>query len=518
MMDIHVIRNGSPANFYESWAVQLNDTHPAIGVAELMRLLLDVHGVDWDTAWACTRRTFSYTNHTLLPEALERWSVDLFGSLLPRHLEIIYEINRRFLEDVRTAFPGDEARVERMSLIQERPQRMIRMAHLATVGGGRVNGVAAIHSELVASRLLRNFAELEPDKFINVTNGVTPRRWVAMANPGLAALINSRIGDAWLSNTESELLRLEEFASDPDFRSQWRAIKLDNKRRLAANIFSRTGLQVDCEALFDIQVKRLHEYKRQHLNVMHILTLYNRIKRDPGIHIVPRVFVFGGKAAPGYVMAKLIIKLINSVGDVVNHDPDVAGRLKVAFLPDYNVKNSMPVYPAADLSEQTSTAGKEASGTGNMKFTLNGALTVGTLDGANVEIREKVGAENFFLFGLTVDQVEDLWAKGYSPRYIYERDDELRTILDQLVSGQFSRGDRELFRPIVDSLLNYDPYLLLADYRSYIECQESVSAAWLDRDKWSTMSILNVARSGYFSSDRSIREYCERVWNVPVGV
>ncbi|HVI82222.1 MAG TPA: glycogen/starch/alpha-glucan phosphorylase [Chthoniobacterales bacterium] len=513
MLRIHGLLGGTPATFHEKWAVQLNDTHPAVAVAELMRLLVDEHALDWDEAWKITHATFAYTNHTLLPEALEKWNVDLFGALLPRHLEIIYEINRRFLEDVREKFPSDEARVARLSLIDENKPRAVRMAHLATVGSHAVNGVAELHSELLKQTVLRDFAELWPEKFCNVTNGVTPRRFVALSNPGLSKLITSRIGDNWLQDL-SKLRGLEPLAGDASFHELWREVKLANKRRLAVLIQQRTGIAVDPESLFDIQVKRIHEYKRQHLNALHILTLYLRLRGDPNAEVPSRTFIFGGKAAPGYFMAKRIIKFINSIGGLVNVDPAVRDRIKVVFFPDYNVTNAHVIFPAADLSEQISTAGKEASGTGNMKFALNGALTVGTLDGANVEIREEVGAENFFLFGLTATQVVELKQRGYRPRDQYERNPALREVIDFVASGALSGGDRELFRPIVENLLGDDPFLLLADYQSYIRAQEKVSALWQDRRSWTHASILNCARMGKFSSDRSIRDYCERVWKI----
>jgi starch phosphorylase len=496
----------------EAWAVQLNDTHPSIAVAELMRLLVDEHLMEWDRAWAITQRTFSYTNHTLLPEALERWPLPLFGAELPRHLEIIYEINRRFLDDVRKRHPGDDALVARLSLIDEEGAKSVRMAHLACVGSHAVNGVAALHTELLKRTVLRDFNELWPERFTNVTNGVTPRRWVALSNPRLAALITEGLGDRWLRHTEEELVRLEPMADDARFRESWREAKAANKRDLAVLVRERTGVAVDPESLFDIQVKRIHEYKRQHLNVLHVITLWNRLRR--GADAAPRTVIFGGKAAPGYALAKLIIRLIHGVAEVVNADPTVSSRLKIAFVPDFNVKVAQRIYPAADLSEQISTAGKEASGTGNMKFALNGALTIGTLDGANVEIRKAVGEENFFLFGLTVDEVEALKGRGYDPRERYESDVELRAAIEQIGDGTFSRGDRDLFRPLLDALLNRDEYLVLADYRAYVDEQDRVGKASRDRDRWTRMSILNTARSGCFSSDRSIREYCEGIWGV----
>jgi starch phosphorylase len=513
MMRIICLFGDGVEHFHERFAAQLNDTHPAIAVAELMRLLVDEHDMDWERAWGITRNTFGYTNHTLLPEALEKWPVDLFGQILPRHLEIIYEINRRFLEQVREVFPGDDERVTRMSLIDESKGRHVRMAHLACLGSRAVNGVAELHSKLLASEVLRDFHEMFPYKFHNVTNGVTPRRWMVLVNPRLSALISAAIGDGWIRDLQ-ELRRLETFADDPDFLTEWRRVKHDNKIDLAALIAQRTGIAVSPDSLFDIQVKRLHEYKRQHLNALHIVTQYARLKRNPSADCVPRTFIFGGKAAPGYVMAKLIIKLITSVAGVVNSDPDVDGRLKVVFLPDFNVKNSQRVYPAADLSEQISLAGKEASGTGNMKFAMNGALTIGTLDGANVEIREEVGAENFFLFGLEADEVHEVKRRGYDPLHYYNSNPALSEAVDLIASGHFSGGDSGLFLPLVESLLERDDYLLFADFQAYVDCQDRVAAAFLDEQAWARMSILNVARMGKFSSDHSIREYCEKIWKV----
>jgi starch phosphorylase len=518
MLRLHGLVGGKPEAFHEKIAIQLNDTHPSIAVAELMRLLVDEHQVEWEKAWHVTQSTFGYTNHTLLPEALEKWPLTLFGSVLPRHLEIIYEINRRFLDQIRVRYPGDDQRCSRMSLIDEKGDRHVRMAHLASVGSHAINGVAELHSELLKRDVLRDFYDVMPEKFTNVTNGVTPRRFVVVSNPKLSRLISSKIGEGWIKNLQ-ELRGIERFAGDSSFQKEWRRIKRENKQDLATLIQQRTGIAVDADSLFDILVKRLHEYKRQHLNVLHIITLYNRLKHDPRVNVTPRTFIFGGKAAPGYVMAKLIIRLINGVAEVVNNDPDVARHLKVVFFPDFNVKNARYVYPAADLSEQISTAGKEASGTGNMKFSLNGALTIGTLDGANIEIREEVGADNFFLFGLTAEQVYELKAKGYDPKQYYDSDPELREAVDQIASGSFSRGDRNLFKPLVDSLMYDDPYLLFADYRSYVERQEQVSLVYKDQAKWTRMAILNVARMGKFSSDRSIQEYCDEIWKVhPVTV
>ena len=500
----------------DRFALQLNDTHPSIGVAELMRILVDERQIDWDEAWAITVASFGYTNHTLLPEALETWPLAMFAESLPRHLEIIYEINRRFLDEVSEKFPGDEDRLRRMSLIGEGNGKNVRMAHLATVGSHAINGVAALHSELLKDSVLKDFYELWPQRFSNKTNGVTPRRFLALANPGLRDLLDDTIGEGWLADLD-KLRALEPFADDAAFRGQWREVKRANKARLADYVKATAGLDLNPDWLFDIQVKRIHEYKRQHLNVLHIITLYHRLKQNPNLDIPPRAFIFGGKAAPGYFMAKRIIKLINAVGETVNNDPDVNRFLKVAFVPNFNVQNAHLIYPAADLSEQISTAGKEASGTGNMKFMLNGALTIGTLDGANVEMREEVGAENFFLFGLNVEEVERIKRDGYRPSaYI---GDELAAVLDLIAGGAFSRGDTEVFRPLVDNLRYDDPFLVLADYASYVEAQERVSAAWRDIPAWTRMSILNTARSGKFSSDRAIAEYCDDIWNVlPVTV
>jgi starch phosphorylase len=518
MIRIHLHTGGSLNNFHEAFAVQLNDTHPSIAIAELMRLLVDKHHMEWEAAWAITQNTFAYTNHTLLPEALEKWPVSLFGSLLPRHLEIIYEINRRFLDEVRLKFPNDKSRVARMSLIDESGERYVRMAHLATVGSHAVNGVAELHSRLLQETTLHDFYELWPHKFLNVTNGVTPRRFFLSSNPRLSSLVTQRIGDSWITHLD-DLRKLEAFLNDSGFRSECKRIKLANKQDFAGYIQKHTGVVVNPETIFDVQVKRLHEYKRQHLNLLHIITLYNRIKHDRDIELVPRTFIFGGKAAPGYFMAKLIIKLINSVGEVLNKDPDVRDRLKIVFLPNYNVKQSRWIYPAADLSEQISTAGYEASGTSNMKFAMNGALTIGTLDGANIEIRDEVGPENFFLFGLTAEEVRAKRAAGYHPWDYYNSNQYLREAIDLIRSGHFSHGDTNLFNPIVDSLLRNDPYMLFADYQSYVDCQDHVSAAYQNTENWVRMSILNTARMGKFSSDRAIREYSEAVWNAkPVKV
>ncbi len=501
------------SSFAEEFFIQLNDTHPAVGVAEFMRLLVDEHGLGWGRAWNITQACFGYTNHTLMPEALEKWSLSLFGRLLPRHLEIIYEINRRFLDQVKARFPGETDRVARMSLIEEGGERQVRMAHLACVASRSINGVARLHTDLLKAGVLKDFYELSPEKFSNKTNGISPRRFLLLSNPGLAELISSKIGDGWVKRLE-ELRQLEPYAQDPAFIKAWSAVKYRNKVDLAALIQSSSGVRVDPAALFDIQVKRIHEYKRQHLNLLHIVTLYNRLRRDPALKAPSRVCLFSGKAAPGYQQAKLIIKLIHAVADTIHNDPAVNERLKVVFLPDFNVKNAQRIYPAADLSEQISTAGMEASGTGNMKFSLNGALTIGTLDGANIEIREEVGAENFFLFGLTAAEVADVKAKGYTPRGIYDSVSELKRALDQIHKGVFSPKQPDLFKPLVESLLAHDPFMLLADYAAYIDCQEKVGTAYLNPEGWHRMSVLNVARMGKFSSDRAILEYCRDIWEV----
>ena len=518
MIRIHLQVAGDLSSFHQKYAAQLNDTHPAIAVAELMRLLVDVHGMDWDPAWEITRSTFGYTNHTLLPEALERWPVELLGAVLPRHLEIILEINHHFLEEVRARFPGDEDRIARMSLIAEAEPRSVRMAHLASVGSHRINGVAALHSRLLTEEVLRDFHDMWPERFASMTNGVTPRRFVKLINPGLSQVLDEVAGPRWPVAME-RLRALEPLVEDAGFRDRWRAIKAANKRALAAVIRRRVGTTVDPESLFDVQVKRIHEYKRQHLNVLHVMALHRRLAKDPNLDVPPRTVVFAGKAAPGYRMAKLIIKLIHSVGDTIARDPRVRGRLQVVFLPDFNVQNAEAIFPAADLSEQISLAGKEASGTGNMKFTMNGALTIGTLDGANVEIREEVGAENFFLFGMTVEEVRARRAAGYRPRSHLEADPELAELLEALAAGAWSPGEPELFQPLVDSLLDDDPFMLLADYRDYVDAQDRVGRSYQDQEAWTRMSILQTARSGKFSSDRTIAEYCREIWRVsPIDV
>ena len=507
-------RNLRLEEFPSVWAIQLNDTHPSIAIAELMRLLIDEENLSWEKAWEITRNTFAYTNHTLLPEALEKWSLPLFQALLPRHLEIIFEINHRFLDEVKKTFPENDELISSLSLIDESGSKYVRMANLAAAGSHTINGVSALHTELLKQDVLKNFFLVSPKKFVNVTNGVTPRRWMQLYNPEMAALITEAIGESWLTHTDTDLKKLEPFAQDAAFREKWRSIKMRNKQKLSEHLIKTSGILTNHETLFDIQVKRIHEYKRQHLNLLHIISLYNRIKANPSLDICPRTFIFGGKAAPGYYLAKLIIKLVNKVGEVVNNDIDVAGRIKVVFYPDYNVKNSEWVYRAANLSEQISTAGKEASGTGNMKFSLNGALTIGTLDGANVEMHERIGDENFFLFGLRTEEIIALKERGYHPRAFYEIHAELREAIDSIVRGDFSEGNGEIFKPLTDSLLNVDPYFVLADFEDYMRVQQKVSEAFTHRDDWTKKSILNVARMGYFSSDRSIKDYCDKVWNV----
>ena len=506
--------------FPQHWAVQLNDTHPAIAVAELMRLLIDDKNLDWDVAWDITSRSLAYTNHTLLPEALEKWGLPLFASLLPRHLELIFEINRRFLQQVRLKHPGDDAILRKLSIIDEEGQKAVRMAHLATVGSHHVNGVAKLHSDLVKSSLMPEFAQLWPEKFTNVTNGVTPRRWMGLCNPQLRGLLDEVIGQNWLHNLD-ELKQLERFQDDAGFLERWDQTKLEAKRQLASYIHRHTSVLVDPASLFDVQVKRIHEYKRQHLNALQVIAQYLRIKNGQGDGLAPRTVIFGGKAAPGYYMAKLIIRFINGIAETVNSDPDMDGRLRVVFLPDYNVKLGERVYPASDLSEQISTAGKEASGTGNMKFAMNGALTIGTLDGANVEIREQVGADNFFLFGKTTPEIEALRKSGYRPWELLDELPELQDVLHLVEQGHFSNGDTELFRPLVENLRGQDPFFVFADFEAYLKAQDEVSSAWANRQHWNRMSLLNSARMGYFSSDRSVREYCDGIWKasaVPVKV
>jgi starch phosphorylase len=499
-------------------AIQLNDTHPAIAIPELMRILVDVHGLDWDRAWDITRRTFSYTNHTLMPEALETWPVALFEDVLPRHLQIIYEINHRFLKMVTHHSPGDFDLLRRLSIIDEGGGRRVRMAHLAIVGSHRVNGVAQIHTELMKQTIFADFHHLYPERIINITNGITPRRWLNQANPGLAALIGARIGNGWLRDLD-RLQRLAELADDDGFQAGFAAVKRANKERLAAILRERLKITVAVDSLFDVQIKRIHEYKRQLLNVLHVVTLYNRLRHGTGGDGVPRTVIFAGKAAPGYSMAKLIVRLINDVADFVNHDHRIDGRLKVAFVPNYGVSIAEAIIPAADLSEQISTAGTEASGTGNMKLALNGALTIGTLDGANIEIRDAVGEDNIFIFGLTTGEVADLRRQGYRPWDHCQGNGELREVLDMIGSGYFSPDEPGRYRPLIDTLLQHgDYYLLLADYASYVACQGRVATTFRDPRSWWRMAILNVARMGRFSSDRTIRDYAREIWRVAPAV
>ena len=505
-------------DFPNQVAVQLNDTHPAIAIPELMRLLLDIEGLGWERSWDICVRTFAYTNHTLMPEALETWPVDMLGTVLPRHLDIIYEINRRFLKEVAIAYPGNTRKIEEMSLIEEGAIRRVRMANLAIIGSHSVNGVAALHTELVRTRLFHNFHEMYPNKINSKTNGITPRRWLLKCNPGLAELIGEKIGYDWVVDLD-QLRGLETYSEDLDFHQHWQAVKLANKKRLAAIIETTCCVTVNPKSLFDIQVKRIHEYKRQLLNVLHAIHFYQRLITHPDEPVTPRTIIFGGKAAPSYHKAKLIIKLINSVGSVVNNDPRIGNRLKVVFIPNYSVSLAEKIIPAADLSEQISTAGTEASGTGNMKFALNGALTIGTLDGANIEIREEVGEENIFIFGMTAEEAAyEKMCKSRKPIEIYEQNPEVRAIIDAVGGGAFSNGNTELFRPLVNDLLSEnDPYLLLLDLESYLQSQQLVGEVYTDQFTWVKRSILNVARMGKFSSDRTIREYAEEIWGVKVG-
>lgn len=512
MIRIHLLKKKQIETLASSFSAQLNDTHPSIAIAELMRLLVDEYRVDWEKAWEVTQQIFSYTNHTLLPEALEKWSLPLFQAILPRPLEIIYEINRRFLNEVALIYPGNQEKLARLSLIEENGAgKFIRMAHLACVGSHAINGVAALHTQLLQHHLLKDFYTLNPSKFKNITNGVTPRRWIVISNPRLTELLCRTIGDGWITKLE-ELRTLENFIHDAQFCHEWAQVKLANKADFAACVEKMMGISCNPHSLFDAHVKRIHEYKRQHLNVLHIITLYLQLKKNPQLDIPPRTFIFGGKAAPSYFMAKLIIKLINSVAAVVNNDRSINDKIKIIFIPNFNVKVGQKIYPVADLSEQISTAGKEASGTGNMKFAFNGALTIGTLDGANIEIRESVGGENFFLFGMTAEQVFELQSKGYHPWEYYHSNPVLKEAIDAISSGVFSKGDPLLFKPIVDSLLSHDPFMVMADFPSYLECQERVSQLFRNPQEWTRMSILNVARIGKFSSDRAIQEYCDQVW------
>lgn len=499
--------------FAEKTAVQLNDTHPVIAIPDLMRILIDEEGLEWDKAWDITVKTFSYTNHTVVPEALEEWSESIMGELLPRHLQIIYEINRRFLEYVREYYTTDGSIISKLSIIREHPEKKIRMSNLAIIGCHTVNGVAELHTEILKKTIFYHFHKIFPHKFQNVTNGITPRRWLKSANPLLSGLITEKIGDKWIKKLD-ELKKLEKFINDKEFLENWRGSKWLNKKLLIKHLEQDYGLQINPESMFDVHIKRFHEYKRQLLNILHIITLYNRIKDNPKQDFVPRTIIFGGKAAPAYFAAKLIIKLINSIAEVVNNDRVIGDRLKVVFIKNYSVSLAEKIIPASELSEQISTAGFEASGTGNMKFALNGALTIGTMDGANVEIREEVGDENIFIFGLLADEVVKLKSSGYDPKEYYKKDPELKRVVDMIASNYFNRKEPGLFKSIVDSLLNVDYYCLLADYRSYIDTQDKVNELYRDLDKWTQKSILNVARIGKFSSDRSIQEYAKNIWKV----
>jgi len=509
----HKRQHESLDNLPNKVAIQLNDTHPSIAIPELMRVLVDLHHMEWGQAWDITTRTFSYTNHTLMPEALETWPVPMFEKILPRHMQIIYEINHLFLIDVMHQHPGDGDMLSRMSIIDESGDKRIRMAHLAIVGSHKVNGVAQIHTNLMKQTIFADFDRFYPGKIVNMTNGITPRRWLNQANPRLAKLISTHIGCNWIKDLK-QLKQLTPLAEDTDFCTEFARAKRANKERFAAFMLKNHKISINVDSLFDVQIKRMHEYKRQLLNLLHVVTLYNRIRHQPDADYVPRTVIFGGKSAPGYVMAKLIIKLINDVADIVNNDPVVGDRLKVVFVPNYNVSSAEIIIPAADLSEQISTAGTEASGTGNMKLALNGALTIGTLDGANVEIRDEVGEDNIFIFGLTTDEVARLRENGYKPYEYYDANKELREVLDMIGSGFFSLDDSDRFKPIVNSLLQQgDHYLLLADYASYIACQLKVETAYRNQQEWVKKAILNVANMGKFSSDRTILQYAEKIWD-----
>jgi starch phosphorylase len=502
------------SQFPDSVTVQLNDTHPSISIPEFMRILLDEENQTWKEAWEICIRTFAYTNHTVLPEALEMWSADLLGNLLPRHLEIIYEIDRRFRQELRKKYPDNPEKVDRMAVIQHDFPDKVRMVHLAIIGSHKVNGVSMLHTDILKNKIFKEFHDFYPDRFINITNGITPRRWLLQSNPLLSELITNTIGNGWIKDLKL-LSKLVPLAEDPEFRREWQRVKNQNKILFASYVLRKTNLTINTKNLFDIQAKRIHEYKRQLLNVLHVITMYNRIKASPDHDITPRTVFFAGKAAPGYFMAKLIIKLINSVADVINHDPAVNTRLQMVFLPNYCVSQAEKVIPAADLSEQISIAGMEASGTGNMKFALNGALTIGTLDGANVEIMEEVGKENMFIFGMNVDEVEKLKNEGYNPRRWYEKDAELKSVIDLIRAGHFSPKQPDLFLSIVTELLDQgDRYMVLADYRSYIQAQEAVGRLYRDTAEWTRRSILNTAKMGKFSSDRAIQEYASQIWNI----
>lgn len=512
------INHESFDKFADKTAIQLNDTHPVIAIPELMRILIDEENFSWDKAWEITSKTFAYTNHTVVPEALEEWSLDLFEELLPRHIQIVYEINRRFLEYAKTNYTTDEKILAEISIIKDAPERTVRMANLAIVGSFAVNGVAALHTEIIKTKIFHHFNKIFPGKFLNVTNGITPRRWLKTANPFLSKIISDKIGEGWLKDLD-KLKQLESFVDDEEFQESWRSAKWLNKKLLIDHIESEHAIQINTESMFDVQIKRFHEYKRQLLNVFHIITLYNKIKKNPNLTMVPRTVIFGGKAAPAYFMAKLIIKLINSVANVINNDAEVGDKLKVVFLKNYSVTLAEKIIPASDLSEQISMAGLEASGTGNMKFALNGALTIGTMDGANIEIREEVGEENIFIFGLLANEVVKLKKDGYNPHAYYDSNKDLMKIIDMIGSNYFNKNEPGIFQPLVDSLLKADFYCLLADYKSYIETQEKVSKLYMNTKEWTKKSIFNVARIAKFSSDRSIKEYAEKIWKVePVKI
>ncbi|WP_445665455.1 glycogen/starch/alpha-glucan phosphorylase [Fodinibius sp. AD559] len=499
----------------DQMAIQCNDTHPNLAIPELMRMLMDLEGLEWEPAWDIVSKTINYTNHTLMPEALEKWPLSLMSNLLPRHVQIIREIDRRFLNSIDIS--DDRDKKNRMRIISNEMDARVRMGNLGIIGAKKINGVSELHSDLMKKTIFKDFADHYPEKFTNVTNGITPRRWLRQCNRELADLISDRIGDNWVTHLD-QLQEVEQFAKDEDFQSEFKEIKLSNKQKLADYIKDTMGVTVNPESIFDIQIKRIHEYKRQLMALMHVITLYNRIKDNPNADVEPRTLLFAGKAAPGYTMAKLHIKLINSVAEVINNDPEVAPKLKVLFLPDYSVSLAEKMIPAANLSEQISTAGMEASGTGNMKFALNGALTIGTLDGANIEIREQVGKDNIFIFGHTVDEIEKVRAQGYNPQEIYESDEELKKVIDQIHDGYFSPDNPNLFHPITNALLNQgDYFMVLADYRKYVEKQEEVEANYQDEFDWNRKAIINVANMGHFSSDRSIRDYCERIWDVEVN-
>ena len=505
-------------SFPEHVAIQLNDTHPSIAIPELMRILIDEEDLGWDEAWDITTRVFAYTNHTVLPEALESWSVDLMGRLLPRHLEIIYEINDIFLEDVKKQFPDDADLLRRISFIEENDHKQIRMPYLSIVGSHTINGVAVLHTELLKTTVFKDFYKLFPERFQNKTNGITPRLWLRNANPELSELITEKIGDGWITELQ-QLRKLEPFADDPEFQDSWRTVKRLKKEQLAKWLKQTSGVVIDPVSLFDVQIKRIHEYKRQLLNILHVVFLYNKMLEHPELPFVPRTILLGGKAAPGYYMAKLIINLANDVAHLVNNDPAMKDRLKVVFVPNYNVSVAEKLIPATDISQHISTAGTEASGTGNMKFILNGALILGTMDGANIEIAEEVGAENFFTFGLSSDEINSLAESGYNPRVSYQNNPELREVLSMINTGYFNRDKPHLYNDLYNSLVFEDKYMLLEDFASYVECQQRVMKTWADTEKWTKMSILNTAASGKFSSDRTIAEYAKDIWELePVTV